>query len=184
MFEPLPTLIRDERERQELSQLALANLAGVSRTTIVALESGEDNISLGVLVKVAAALKITELRIGDLGLAPASTDLRVLLLAREAIAAAEKVVGQAAASQRELAGLSASVSELLHRELEPPRIPDGGIARAAQRLASRPPGRSTARALRDLAESSDRVPPKTAERPHAAQRPKAAAKTAARRRAR
>ena len=176
MFEPLPTLIRDERERQRLSQLALANLAGVSRTTIVALESGEDNISVGVLVKVASALKMTELRIGDLALLPASADLRVLLLAREAIAIAQKVIGQAAASRQELDGLSASVTELLHRAFDPAHVPNVGIARAAERLASRPPDRSTERALRALAESVDRLPRSA--------RAKAAAKPVARRRAR
>lgn len=177
MFEPLPTLIRDERERQELSQLGLANLAGVSRTTIVALESGEDNISLGVLVKVARALNLTQLQIGDLTVLPASPDLRVLLLAREAIAAAQRVVGQAAASQQELDGLSASVSELLHQAFEPAHVPDAGVTRAAERLASRAPDRSTARALRDLAESADRLP-------RASARPKASVKGTARRRGR
>lgn len=181
MFEPLPTLIRDERERKTLSQLALANLAGVGRTTIVGIESGEENISLGVLVKVARALELTQLQIGDLVLVPASPDLRVLLLAREAIATAQKVVDQAAASHQELADLSASVSQLLHQASQPPRVPDTeiakGIARAAQRLASRPADGSTARALRDLAESADRLP-----RPST--RPKKDAKSAGRRRAR
>ncbi len=177
MFEPLPTLIRDARERQDLSQLALANLAGVSRTTIVALESGEDNISLGVLVKVATALNLTQLQIGDLVLLPASADLRVLLIAREAIAAAQKVVGQAASSQKELENLSASVSDLLHQAFEPPHVPDVGVARAAERLASRSPDRATARALRDLAETADRTPRSSA-------RPKASAKRTAGRRVR
>jgi len=177
MFEPLPTLIKDERERQGLSQLALANLAGVSRTTIVSIENGEDNISLGVLVKVAGALNLTELQIGDLTILPASPDLRVLLLAREAIAAAQKVVSQAAASHQELEDLSSSVSELLHQAFEPSQVPDVGIARAAQRLASRPADRSTARALRDLAESAERIP-------RSAARAKASIKGNARRRSR
>ena len=177
MFEPLPTFIRDARERKQLSQLALANLAGVGRTTIVSLEGGEDNVSLGVLVKVAQALEITELQVGDLAISPASPDLRVLLLAREAIAAAQKVIDQSAASQQELEGLSASISELLHQASGPSRVPDAGIGKAAHRLSSRAPGASTARALRDLAESADRSPRSSA-------RPKAGAKTAARRKGR
>ena len=170
MFEPLPTLIRDARKRQDLSQLALANLAGIGRTTIVSLESGEDNVSLGVLVKVANVLKLTELQVGDLALTPASPDLRVLLLAREAIAAAQKVVDQASASQQELEGLSAQVSELLHQAFEPARVPDVGVGRAAERLASRAPDRATARALRDLAESADRIPRSSARQKPAARK--------------
>lgn len=173
MFEPLPTLIRDAREREQLSQLALANLAGVSRNTVVALESGEDNVSLAMLVKVANALKLKVLQIGDLDLEPALPDFKVLLLAREAIATAQKVIGQAAASHQELDRLGESVSQMLHEAFAPPRVRDVGIAKAAERLASRPADGATARALRDLADSADRVP-------RSAARPKA--RTAARKR--
>lgn len=178
MFEPLPTMVRLERERQGLSQLALANLAGLSRNTIVTLEAGEENVSLAVLLKIARALKMTELRVGDLDLVPASPDVRVLLLATEAIELAEDVLDHADTSRQDLARLSASISGLLHKSLQPGRLrDDAGVGKAAERLASRPADGSTGRALRELAEGADRVPRSPA-------RAKQGAKAAARRRSR
>jgi transcriptional regulator with XRE-family HTH domain len=178
MFEPLPMQIRQERERQGLSQLALANLADVSRTSIVQLEKGEDNISLGVLVKIARALKMKRLFIADLSFEAGTPDLKVLLVARGALAAAEQVADQVAdqaiASRRDLARHSESVASLLHSAFDAEPVPDAGIARAARRLASRPDTRSTERALRELAEESDDALPRRSARAKTA--PQAAAR--------
>ena len=177
MFEPLPMQIREARERQGLSQLALANQAGVSRTAIVQLEKGEDNVSLGVLLKVARALKVTRLYVEDLSVDAPPPDLSVLLAAREAIAAAEEVADHAIASRDRLTHHSEVVTSLLHRTYEAEAVADAGIGQAARRLAARPDARSTARALRDLAESRDAIPPRSA-------RPKQAPKAASRKQGR
>lgn len=47
------------RSKRELSQLALSKLAGVPRSTITHLESGEGNPSLQNLVRVAGALQVS-----------------------------------------------------------------------------------------------------------------------------
>lgn len=177
MFEPLPMQIRQERERQGLSQLGLAKLAEVSRTAIVQLEKGEDNVSLGVLLKVARALGMNRLFVAEMSVEAGTPDLTVLLVARGALAAAEQAADQAIATREELARHSKSVSSLLHSAFEAAPVPDVGIAHAAGRLASRPDTRSTARALRDLAESGDAIPRRSA-------RPKPAAKAAARKQGR
>ena len=46
------------REQANLSQLELANLAGLSRRTVIALESNQMNISLAKLDALASALEI------------------------------------------------------------------------------------------------------------------------------
>ncbi|WP_288414676.1 XRE family transcriptional regulator [uncultured Acinetobacter sp.] len=50
--------IRHFREKASLSQVELANLAGLSRRTVIALESNQMNISLAKLDAIASALKI------------------------------------------------------------------------------------------------------------------------------
>ena len=177
MFEPLPMQIREARESQGLSQLALANSAGVSRTAIVQLEKGEDNVSLGVLLKVARALSLSRLYVQELSVDAPPPDLSVLLAAREAIAAAEEVADHAIASRERLRHHAEVVSSLLHRTYEAETVADTGVGQAARRLAARTDARSTARALRDLAESRDAIPSRSA-------RPKPAAKAASRKQGR
>ena len=153
MFEPLPTLIRMERERQGLTQDALAKLAKISRSRLASLEKGDDNLSLKLLVKVANTLSISELRIGGLHVQAAPPELTVLLAAADAIETARKIVDQAHASRAELDRVSASISTALDRVLTP--IADVGIARAAERLVA------SGHAQRELAESRD-VPERAA----------------------
>jgi transcriptional regulator with XRE-family HTH domain len=153
MFEPLPTLIRMERERQGLTQDALAKLAKISRSRLASLEKGDDNLSLKLLLKVANTLRLTELRIGGLHVVAAPPELTVLLAAADAIETARKVVDHATTSRGDLERVSATVSALLDRVLTP--VADPGIAQAAERLMSRPDERATGRALRELAEAPD-----------------------------
>lgn len=51
--------IRAIRERNNLSQEALADLTGLHRTYIGSMERGERNISVINIVKIAKALKCT-----------------------------------------------------------------------------------------------------------------------------
>lgn len=113
MFEPLPSLIRLQREAQGLTIDALSALAGVSRTRLIALEQGNDNISLELLVKIANALRITELRIGGLRITPTTPDFNALVAAAEAIHTARKIVEQAAAGKEDLDRVAGPVSALL-----------------------------------------------------------------------
>lgn len=156
MFEPLPSLIRLERERQGLTQDRLAKLAGVSRGQLIAFERGE-NVSLAFLIKVANALQLTELRIGELHLRESPPDLTMLVVAGNAISAAKRVVDQATGISEELKSASASVNALLDRAMKP--RPETGVEDAARHIASTPPEkrRATGRALRDLAEAPDAV---------------------------
>jgi transcriptional regulator with XRE-family HTH domain len=113
MFEPLPSLIRLQREAQGLTIDALSALAGVSRTRLIALEQGNDNISLELLVKIANALRITELRIGRLRMTPTTPDFDALVAAAEAIQTARKIVEQAAGGKEDLDRVEGPVAALL-----------------------------------------------------------------------
>jgi transcriptional regulator with XRE-family HTH domain len=134
MFEPLPSLVRLQRERRGLTQDRLAKLAKVSRGQLIAFERGDQNISLLFLLKIAKALELTELRIGDLYLHPSPPDVTTLIKAADAIATAERIVRQAASEADELEKAKASVSALMERVLGP--VPDAGIGSAAERLAA------------------------------------------------
>ena len=51
-------VVRAERERRGLSQEALADLAGVSRSHIGEIERGEVNLSFVALTEIAAGLGV------------------------------------------------------------------------------------------------------------------------------
>lgn len=154
MFEPLPTLIRLERERQKLTQEALARLAKISRSRLASLEKGDDNLSLKLLLKVANTLGMRELRVGGLHIQAAPPELAVLVVAAEAITTARRIVQQAAGSGDDLERTAGPVYALLDRYLK--GVPDVGIDEAAERLESgSADARATGRALRELAETPD-----------------------------
>lgn len=52
-------VIRQARERRQISQEALAAEAGLHRTYISLLERGQRNPSLSVILQLAAALKVS-----------------------------------------------------------------------------------------------------------------------------
>ncbi len=54
----LGEVVRAERERRGLSQEALADLAGVSRSHIGEIERGEVNLSFAALVEISAGLDV------------------------------------------------------------------------------------------------------------------------------
>jgi transcriptional regulator with XRE-family HTH domain len=175
MFEPLPSVVRLRREERGMTQEGLARKAKVSRGQLIAFEKGEQNVTLLFLLKIARALEITELPVAELHLTPAMPDLTVLIAAADAVAAAERVVTQAAGSAGALHASAESVRMLLERALAS-RQPYPEI-NTATRLAQTPPEQreTIGRHLRELAE----LPP--APRPRA-ERAAPAAKPAARRR--
>ena len=110
MFEPLPALIRMQRESQGLTIDALAALAGISRTRLKQLEHGDDNVTLELLVKLANALKMTELRIGGLRVTGATPEFRAAVAAAEALQTLRKIADQA---DGEYQRLTSPVAEML-----------------------------------------------------------------------
>ena len=70
---PLPHL-RALRERNELTQVQLAERAGVGKSTIVRIEKGKQNANGVTVVKLARALGVTreELLAGLISLSPDS----------------------------------------------------------------------------------------------------------------
>jgi transcriptional regulator with XRE-family HTH domain len=50
--------VRAQRQRRGLTQDALAKLAGVSRVTVIAIESGTGNATIATLDAIAKALKV------------------------------------------------------------------------------------------------------------------------------
>lgn len=158
MFEPLPALIRMERERQGLTLDALAALANVSRSRLAAIEKGDDNVSLKTLLKVANTLKMTHLQIGGLHIEAAAPEVAVLLAAADGLDTARKVIQQASASQEDLDRASESVAQQLARIIRP--VPPAGGRRPAK-----PDAGLVAEALRELADAPDAPPPAPEKRP-------------------
>ena len=54
----IPKMVRYHRRQSGLSQLELANFAGVGKTVIFDIENGKETIKLNTLVKVLTALNI------------------------------------------------------------------------------------------------------------------------------
>src|SRR5690242_321766 len=123
MFEPLPALIRLQREQLGLSLDALSALSGVSRSRIAALEKGDDNVTLDLLVRLANALRIKVIPIGGLRIEGATPEVHTIVAAAEAIRTAEQIIDRAAESRDELHRVSGPVSELLASVLAPAEQP-------------------------------------------------------------
>ena len=167
MFEPLPDVIRLRRKQRNLTQEQLAKMAGVSRRQLSLLEDGA-NVSLVFLLKVAKALELTELQIGALRLRSAPPELGSLIVAADAMTAAQEIVSQYSDLAGQLDEAAASIHALVERALAvvgPMGAHMDAIEEAAARLEKAPSG---ARAV---------PPPKPASAGKAAQ-------VAARRRAR
>jgi transcriptional regulator with XRE-family HTH domain len=184
MFESLRALIRLEREKRNLSQQALADLAHVSRWQLAMFETGKATVSFDFVIKVVKALGLTEIVVDGLRVRAAAADLPALLAATDAVATATRVVHRYREMARELDGTAAELAQatatldaLVKRSVSSAGS-TAAIARAAERLgATRPEDEARAgRALRELTQPTEpRI--RTA-------RVKPPAKTAARRRAR
>src|SRR5687768_6446671 len=59
--------VRDERKRQRISQAQLAQMAGYSKRTIIALEQ-DDNVGREVIESVARAFGLSEIPLRDVKL--------------------------------------------------------------------------------------------------------------------
>lgn len=140
MFEPLPALMRLQRQQLGLTLDAASALAGVSRSRLAALEKGDDNISLELLVKLANAYGMTDIRIGGLRVGAATSDFRMLVAAAEALQAVDRIVEQTAAVGAELKRVAGPVAELLAPVIKAP--PSSG-----QPAASTPGIESLARVM-------------------------------------
>lgn len=112
MFEPLGAVIRLHREAQGLTINQLAKLAGVSRTRLITLEQGNDNIPTELLVKITNALKITELRIGGMATPAAPLNPDVASVAAEAFQLAQKIIDGALASADDVDRVGGRAEEL------------------------------------------------------------------------
>ena len=134
MFEPLPALIRMARAQQNLTQAQLARRAGVSRGRLAALESGNENITLALLVKLATALNLDEPRVGNLRVRAAPPDLIVFIEACNAIIAARKVVDAAASAKAALARITEKFKQAVANTV--PSIDADGVDAYIERLRS------------------------------------------------
>ena len=137
MFEPLPALIRLQRQAQGLTIDALSALAGVSRTRLMALEKGDDNISLELLVKIANALRMTELRIGGLRVEGTTPDFNALVAAAEAIQEARRIIDDAAGARDNLDRVAGPVSALLSAVINAPEPLDAPAREVGRRAGHR-----------------------------------------------
>ena len=68
MRKPLADFIRLEREKRNLTQQQLADLAGVSRWQLNTMENGKANPSLDFVVRVASAMELSEVPVAGLRL--------------------------------------------------------------------------------------------------------------------
>lgn len=119
MFEPLGTLIRLQRQALGMTIDALAVGAGVSRSRLIALENGNDNVTLDLLVRIANALGMTELHIGGLRVVAATPDFKAVVAAADAMQQAQKALDQAAAARDEFRRASGPVAGLLASVITP-----------------------------------------------------------------
>lgn len=158
MFEPLGNLIRLRRIERNLSQERLADMAGVSRGQLLQLEKGE-NVSLQFLVKVAAALELTELPVDGLRLRAAPLELDPIVRAVDAVAAANRAIAQVKAAETQLNDAETALQALIEQALSATGS-TRAVSDAARRLAGTPPEkrRSSAPATRPQQATDDVKP--------------------------
>lgn len=168
MFEPLSDVIRLRRLQRNLTQERLAKMAGVSRRQLSLLEDGR-NVSLLFLTKIARALELTELPIGDLRLRAAQPELATVVQAAEVVERLKSTLSTWASAAEQIHGASAVFDAMIHQALG-----TGASAReiveAAERVATPPAATHGTAGL---------AAPEPAAR---ATRPKSAARSTARRR--
>lgn len=176
MFEPLSDVIRLRRVQRNLTQDRLAKMAGVSRRQLSLLEDGR-NVSLLFLTKVAQALEITELPIGNLRLYDPQPELVTVVRASDVFhrmkQTLQQTLRQCADAAQEIEDAAVSLDELIDRALASGAARD--IIEAAERLADFPTEerKAVGNTLRTLAQSRPSV---------RASRPKSAAGSTAKRR--
>jgi Predicted transcriptional regulators len=155
MLESLGAYIRLTRQRRNLTQERLADLAGVSRWQLAQLEKGQ-NVTISFLLKVAAVLELTEIPLDFLTLRNVPADALSLIVASEAV---NNALTQVENAHRGLDGAMATLDGLLARPPVPPDA-ESRIAAAAKRVAANSDSAAVGRALRESADSpGSRVSP-------------------------
>ena len=135
--------VREARIRKGLTQAKLAQLAGVSRRHLAALEKGA-NVSINILQRVALVLDLTEIPLGEVSLRAHEQDrgaVNMPLLTdtiREARAEAERAQAILARAEHLLAdrgsgnghgGIEMRFPRLPVRRIEPQPITSGDVLR-------------------------------------------------------
>jgi transcriptional regulator with XRE-family HTH domain len=129
--------VREARLRKGLTQARLAQLAGVSRRHLAALEKGA-NVSVAILERVAGVLELSEITIGDLALRKGTAPgVNVALLTdsiREARAETERAQLILARAETLLAhdppaGATTSFPTMPIRHIEAGPLPSAGVVR-------------------------------------------------------
>ena len=90
----LGAAVREQRIAENLTQAHLARLADVSRRHLAALERGA-NVSVLVVVKVARALQVSQLPLGNIVLTGAPTAVPRISDALDALSEIERLTAQA-----------------------------------------------------------------------------------------
>jgi len=165
MFEPLSDVIRLRRLQRNLTQERLAKMAGVSRRQLSLLEDGR-NVSLLFLTKIARALELTELPIGDLRLRAAPPELAPIVRAADVLERLKQTLPVWASAAEQIHEATATLDDLLDRALA--TAPSAReFVDATERLANLPPGEREAAGdtLRTLAQPDPAVRTPRPERP-------------------
>jgi transcriptional regulator with XRE-family HTH domain len=113
MFEPLGSQIRVRREQLGLTIDGLAVGAKVSRSRLIALEKGDDNVTLDLLVRIANALGMTEFHIGGLRVVAATPEFTTAMATGEAMHDAMKALDEAVRARDEFKRAMGPVAEML-----------------------------------------------------------------------
>jgi transcriptional regulator with XRE-family HTH domain len=173
MFEPLAEVIRLRRLQRNLTQERLAKMAGVSRRQLSLLEDGR-NVSLLFLTKIARALELTELPVGELRVRASQPELATIVRAADVLERMKQGIPEWTAFTEQILEAIASLDRLMDGPLTS-TASSRDVDDDADRLAVTPPSERVAagEALRSLARAEPDV---------RAPRPKSSTPPAARRR--
>jgi transcriptional regulator with XRE-family HTH domain len=121
MFEPLGPQIRLRRKLLGMTIDGLAVGAKVSRARLIALEKGDDNATLDLLVRIANALGLTELQIGGLHLVAAKPDFKAALATATAIQDAQELLDKVVEAHDQFRRTIGPVADLVASVIAPER---------------------------------------------------------------
>jgi transcriptional regulator with XRE-family HTH domain len=119
MFEPLGTEIRVRRKQLGMTIDGLAVAARVSRARLIALEKGDDNVTLDLLLRIVNALGITEIHIGGFRILPATPERKAAVDTIAAIQDALETLDQAVAARDQLRRATGPIADLFASVLPP-----------------------------------------------------------------
>jgi transcriptional regulator with XRE-family HTH domain len=120
MFEPLGEVVRLRRLQLGFTQERVARMAKVSRRQLSLLEDGR-NVSLLFLMKIARALEITELPIGELRLRGTQPEVDTIVHAADVLHQVKQT----------LPGLEAAIGQIRQASVSLDQMLDGILASGA-----------------------------------------------------